>query len=167
MKNINYHQCSIAILLTLTFFVITLFPVYSTADEQKNIKDATHKQLNIYDKLIKTNIPEEYVEDVKSSNDPQREEVFITNDDGIIYVGTYGWSVVFILLNDELNIKDVKYIRAKGGFSVSWYNGLVITIHNHPGTDMFYHEPKHVTSKNNKLIIEDAAVDWPARHADN
>lgn len=74
---------------------------------------------------------------------------------------------MFALLGEDGAFQDVQYFPARGGFSVSWYQGLVVTLHNHPGTDMFYHQPMLVAVKNHKLLIEPTEPGWPAKHADN
>jgi len=94
-----------------------------------------------------------------------REEMLIPLDKASLYIESVPWGVVFVLLGKDGSIQETRSFVAFA-FSVAWYQGLVVTLHHHPGTGMFYDQPMHVTVERGKLLIEDAEPGWPARHAD-
>ena len=83
---------------------------------------------------------------------------------GVVFIAHSGWVVVIASLAPDLCVRDVKVMMAKCGYSVSWEGGLVVTLHKHPGTDMFWDAPYRVDSAGGRLaLIEvDATSNEPA-----
>lgn len=124
---------------------------------------------NLYEQLSRrTDIPSEDKKDIQYglSNPDDREEAIVPIDGRALYVVNAGWTVAIALIDQDGKFEDVRYFGAKGGFSVDWYQGLIITIHDHPGTGMSYHDPERVTVVGNKLHLERTDPDWPAKHTD-
>jgi hypothetical protein len=115
---------------------------------------------NVYQALRKQkNLPADIKGDLAAG---PREEIFLPLGDGTLYVASMGWAVVFVLVGKAGEIQDAHFEVAKQGFSISWRDGLVVTLHRHPGTGMFYDDPMHVSKKGEKLIFAPVADDSSA-----
>jgi hypothetical protein len=72
-----------------------------------------------------------------------------------ILVCHFFWTVAVALLDKDLNLRDVQSHNAKCGFSVDWNAGLVVTFHEHPGTDMSYDTPCRLRVEGSRLRIDE------------
>ena len=112
------------------------------------------------------NLPADWKHDIESAASVQREETLLPLGEGALYVGHLGNVVALVLVGPAGQVQDMKFFAARAaGFSISRHQGLVLTIHNHPATSMFYHEPMLVTALNGKLVVNSTEPGWPARHA--
>jgi LysM repeat protein len=74
--------------------------------------------------------------------------------DGCLLIAPHvGWKVVFASLSPSLEVRQVEVLHAKCGYSVSWPGELVVTLHRHPGTGMFYDDPKQVSVVGGRISI--------------
>nr|NQU93532.1 hypothetical protein [Bacteroidota bacterium] len=83
----------------------------------------------------------------------QRVLLHTNNGQGYLFIFRAGWSVAICYLDKDLEVKDLDVFTAKMGYSVSWDTDLIITLHKHPGTDMFLNQEMNVGLKDGKLDI--------------
>jgi len=75
---------------------------------------------------------------------------------GSIFIVHFFWTVAVCSLDRDLQVRDVRSVQAKCGFSLDWDSAPVVTCHAHPGTDMFYDTRKRVRVEGGKIVLEDA-----------
>ena len=93
-----------------------------------------------------------------ANRDCMSDEMLLLDDGqgGNIFLVHFFWTVAICSLDRDLQVRDVRSVQAKCGFSVSWDSAPIVTFHAHPGTGMFYDTRKRVTVQAGKVVLEDA-----------
>jgi len=104
----------------------------------------------------------EYVDllaDISVIDKPNNEILIPTQHSGrYLYCAHIGWQVIVALVDTNYNIIDFRHFKGKSGFSITWFQGIKLIIHRHPGTGMSFNQLYGMEINENELIIEPTII---------
>lgn len=78
---------------------------------------------------------------------------------GQVFITHVGWSVAICHLDNSLTIQQAVSYPAKQGFTICWFQGLLVILNRHPGTGMYNRIPIRVTASGGEFSAVQVSED--------